>query len=134
METKQVVAALAALAQDTRLAIFRRLVQAGMKGVSVGDIGAQVSAAPATLSFHLKEMVHAGLIDSRQEGRFIFYFANYARMNELLSYLTDNCCADDNTDCGPACNTECAPTRPAKPAKAKPASRPRLTKRRASAR
>jgi ArsR family transcriptional regulator len=134
MEMKQVLAALAALAQETRLSLFRLLVQAGPRGVSVGEIGASVACAPATLSFHLKEMVHAGLIEARQQGRFIFYSANYARMNELLSYLTENCCAGDGADCAPACTTECAPTRPAKPAKAKPTSRPRLTKRRARAR
>lgn len=134
METKHVIAALAALAQETRLAIFRLLVEAGPTGVSAGEIGAAVPSAPATLSFHLKEMTHAGLIQARQDGRFIFYSANYAQMNELLEYLTENCCARDGVDCDPACKTECTPTRSAKQAKAKPASRPRLSKRRAVAR
>lgn len=94
MESKQVIAALGALAQETRLAIFRLLVEAGPRGVSVGRIGAAVAASPATLSFHLKELAHAGLIEPRQEGRFVYYAASYARMNELLAFLTRNCCGD----------------------------------------
>ena len=94
METKQAVTTLAALAQDTRLAIFRRLVQAGPAGMPAGEIGASVKAAPATLSFHLKELTHAGLIQPRQEGRFVFYSANYSRMGQLLGFLTENCCVD----------------------------------------
>ena len=128
METKQVVAALSALAQVTRLAIFRQLVQAGPKGVSVGEIGASVKAAPATLSFHLKEMTHAGLIEARQDGRYIYYSANYARMNELLGFLTENCCAGDAAACAPDCaTTTCAPTRPARKAKAKATTKRRVS-------
>ena len=98
MESKNVIAALAALAQESRLAIFRLLVQAGPQGISVGRIGEQLArldaaTAPATLSFHLKELSHAGLIESRQEGRFIFYSANYMAMNALMAFLTENCCA-----------------------------------------
>jgi ArsR family transcriptional regulator len=98
METKQVIAALAALAQESRLAAYRLLVEAGRTGLSVGEIGAALKVAPATLSFHLKELSNAGLIDSRQEGRYVYYFAHYPRMNALLGYLTENCCARD--DCG----------------------------------
>lgn len=93
--------ALAALAQETRLAVFRRLVQAGPTGLPAGEIGAGVKAAPATLSFHLKELAHAGLIESRQEGRFVFYRANYSRMGQLLGFLTENCCVDDSVTCAP---------------------------------
>ena len=110
METSQAVAALGALAQESRLAIYRLLVEAGPTGLSVGEIGAAVRAAPATLSFHLKELFHAGLVLSRQEGRFVFYSANYAAMNGLLGFLSENCCARDGTGCGPSC----APKRPAR--------------------
>ena len=101
MESTSAVTALAALAQETRLAIYRLLVEAGPAGMSVGEIGAAVKAAPATLSFHLKELVNASLAASRQDGRYIFYSANYAQMNALVGFLTDNCCARDG--CRPAC-------------------------------
>jgi ArsR family transcriptional regulator len=111
MEIKTAVTALGALAQDSRLSIFRALVQAGPSGLSVGDIGASLNVAPATLSFHLKELVHAGLIASRQEGRFIFYAANYARMDELLGFMTENCCAKDGAACLPSAKAKCAPAK-----------------------
>ena len=101
MESKTAIAALAALAQETRLAIHRLLVEAGPTGLSVGEIGAAVPTAPATLSFHLKELANAGLVLARQEGRYIFYSANYERMNTLLAFLTENCCARDG--CAPSC-------------------------------
>jgi ArsR family transcriptional regulator, arsenate/arsenite/antimonite-responsive transcriptional repressor len=103
METKSVIASLAALAQETRLAVYRLLVEAGPTGMSVGEIGAGVKSTPATLSFHLKELTHAGLISSRQDGRYVFYSANYQRMNDLLGFLGQNCCARDGLDCAPSC-------------------------------
>lgn len=103
MDAANAVTALAALAQESRLLIFRLLVEAGHTGLSVGEIGAPLHIAPATLSFHLKELVHADLIESRQAGRFIYYSANYKEMNALLGYLTENCCAADRGDCGPSC-------------------------------
>ena len=101
MESSQAVTALAALAQETRLAIFRLLVEAGPTGLAVGEIGASVKAAPATLSFHLKELANAGLLSSRQDGRYIFYSANYDHMTTLIGFLTENCCARDG--CRPGC-------------------------------
>src|SRR5258708_18331737 len=92
MESKTAVASLAALAQDARLAIFRLLVQKGPEGLCVGDIAAKFDIAPATLSFHLKELTNAGLLVSRQEGRFIYYAPDFEKMNALVSYLMENCC------------------------------------------
>jgi ArsR family transcriptional regulator len=103
MESTQAVTALAALAQESRLRIYRLLVEAGPTGLAVGEIGAALEVAPATLSFHLKELFHAGLVATRQEGRFIYYSASYGRMNALLAYLTENCCARDGVNCGPSC-------------------------------
>ena len=103
MDTRQAVASLAALAQDSRLRVYRLLVEAGPTGLAVGEIGASLKVAPATLSFHLKELSHAGLVKARQEGRFIYYSANYDRMNRLLGYLTENCCARDGVSCGVGC-------------------------------
>ena len=88
METKEAVFALAALAQETRLSIFRLLVQVGPEGIPVGRIGEELEVAPATLSFHLKELYHAGLISSRQESRFIYYTANFERMAAIMAFLT----------------------------------------------
>lgn len=95
MEMNHAVRALAALAQPTRLAIFRSLVEAGPTGLAAGEIAAAVGASPTNLSFHLKELAHAGLVRSKQEGRFVFYSANYADMNQLIAFLTENCCARD---------------------------------------
>lgn len=92
MDTKEAVTALAALAQPTRLSVFRLLVEAGPQGLPAGRIGESLGIAPATLSFHLKELSHADLVDARTEGRFIFYAANFAVMNGLVQFLTDNCC------------------------------------------
>lgn len=110
MDTSRAVTALAALAQESRLAIYRLLVEAGPTGLSVGEIGASIDAAPATLSFHLKELHRSGLVQSRQDGRYVFYAANYAAMNGLLGFLSENCCARDGTRCGPSCS----PKRPAR--------------------
>ncbi len=130
MEAKLVVAALGALAQGTRLEIFRRLVVAGAAGLSVGQIAEHLDVAPATMSFHLKELLHANLILARQEGRYIFYCANYPTMNELLSFLTENCCAGDGTTrTKPACSSDAtgrATSRGKRPAAGKGAAAKRL--------
>lgn len=117
MESRSAVQSLAALAQETRLAVYRLLVQQGPSGMAAGEIAAQLNLAPATLSFHLKELAHAGLVRARQAGRFIFYAADFEAMNALLAFLTDNCCA---ADCGPSCAPAktCAPSTKAGTAKA----------------
>jgi ArsR family transcriptional regulator, arsenate/arsenite/antimonite-responsive transcriptional repressor len=92
MITVNAVAALAALAQETRLALFRLLVATGPEGLAAGEIGAQLGIPANTLSFHLKTLSQAGLLVARQEGRFIFYAANYAVMDDLIAFLTQNCC------------------------------------------
>lgn len=102
MESTDAIKALAALAQETRLSIFRVLIEAGPTGLAAGEIAAAVGASPTNLSFHLKELANAGLARSRQDGRYVFYSANHAHMNALVAYLTENCCA---RDCGP-CSTE----------------------------
>jgi DNA-binding transcriptional ArsR family regulator len=98
---------LAALAQESRLAVYRMLVQQGPSGMAAGEIAATLGIAPATLSFHLKELSHAGLVKSLQQGRFVFYSADFDSMNGLLAFLTENCCA---ADCGPSCGpANCQP-------------------------
>jgi DNA-binding transcriptional ArsR family regulator len=83
---------IAALGHETRLAIFRLLVQAGAEGVNAGLIGEKLDIPPPTLSFHLAHLTRVGLIKGRQESRFIYYAADYGTMNGLLGYLTENCC------------------------------------------
>ncbi len=92
METTEVVMALAALAQETRLAVYRLLVQAGPAGLPAGEIAGRLAVPPATASFHLSQLTHAGLLQSRSQGRFIIYSVNFECMNDLLGFLTENCC------------------------------------------
>jgi DNA-binding transcriptional ArsR family regulator len=100
---KAALNALTGLAQETRLAIFRLLVEQGPEGLAAGAIAERLGLANATLSFHLKELAHAGLVTPHQAGRFIYYSANYATMNGLVAYLTENCCR------GATCDIACAP-------------------------
>lgn len=100
MEIREVIAALAALAQLTRLKVYRLLVEAGPQGLSAGRIGEALAIAPATLSFHLAHLARAGLVKARQEGRFIFYAADFQNMDALVGYLTENCCG--GRSCAPA--------------------------------
>lgn len=99
METKAAVEALAALAQETRLSIFRLLVVAGPEGLAAGRIGEALEVPAATLSFHLKELSRASLIASRQDGRFIYYSADFEHMAALMSFLTQNCCNGMPQEC-----------------------------------
>ena len=107
METNETIAALAALAHESRLAVFRALVQTGPEGMPAGQIATLLDVAPSSLSFHLKELSRAQLVTSRQEGRFIYYCANFETMNGLLAYLTENCCGGN--PCSPA--SACSPSR-----------------------
>lgn len=113
METKAALSALTGLSHDTRLALFRLLVTAGPVGVAAGELGAQLDLAPATLSFHLKELRHAGLITQRRDGRTIYYAADYTSMNGLIAYLTENCC--QNAACAPAALPSGKPVKRARP-------------------
>ncbi|MGA8051737.1 MAG: metalloregulator ArsR/SmtB family transcription factor, partial [Burkholderiales bacterium] len=99
METRQVIDALGALAHDTRLAVYRMLVEAGPAGLPAGEIGARLGLPPATASFHLAQLSRAGLLASRSQGRFVIYSADFGRMNALLGFLTDNCCG--GASCAP---------------------------------
>ena len=92
MELVTAVESLGALAQESRLRVFRLLVEAGPDGVAASDIAEAVGIPPNTLSFHVKTLRGAGLVSARQDGRYVYYSANYAQMTELLQYLTESCC------------------------------------------
>ncbi len=101
METKDAVTALAALAQESRLQVYRLLVQAGPAGLAAGKISESTGIPPSSLSFHLKELSHARLVNTRQDGRFVIYGAEFATMHALLEFLTANCCGGHS--CNPVC-------------------------------
>jgi DNA-binding transcriptional ArsR family regulator len=103
MESNHVVTALAALAQSTRLDVYRLLVQAGSAGQTAGAIAERLDVAAPTLSFHLKELANAGLVTSESQGRYVIYRANYAAMNGLLAFLTANCCGNECADGSAVC-------------------------------
>lgn len=96
METEQAVDKLAALAQATRLRIFRLLVEAGAAGINASAIAESLELAPATLSFHVAQLARAGLVEARQESRFIFYSVNFGAIDDLIAYLVQNCCQGDS--------------------------------------
>jgi ArsR family transcriptional regulator, arsenate/arsenite/antimonite-responsive transcriptional repressor len=100
---KAAIVALGALAQETRLDLFRLLVTIGPAGLPAGVIAARLGVLPASLSFHLAQLVHAGLITQRRLGRRLIYSAEYGAMNDLLAYLTENCCSR-GASCAPLCN------------------------------
>ncbi len=105
MNNATAVEALAALAQDSRLAVYRILVQAGPDGLAAGVLAERVGVPPNTLSFHLKTLGHARLVATRHSGRFVYYSANYDAMNALIAFLGDNCCG------GRPCAPVVAPSR-----------------------
>ena len=116
METSNAVAALAALAQDNRLDIFRLLVQAGPAGLAAGQVAEALDLAPNTLTFHFDRLRVAGLVTVRRDGRSMIYAARYETMNGLLAFLTDNCCQGMPEACAPV---QCKPAKPAKPTRKK---------------
>ncbi len=101
MEKTDAVAALAALAQDNRLEVFRLLVQAGPDGMPAGEVAAALKLAPNTLTFHFDRLRGAALVSVRREGRSMIYAARYETMNALLGYLTENCCRGAQQTCAP---------------------------------
>jgi DNA-binding transcriptional ArsR family regulator len=99
MKTREAVGALSALAQETRLEIFRLLVRKGQAGMAAGELSDHFATPPATMSFHLKELSSVGLIIARRESRSIIYSANYDQMQILLGFLLENCCVDNGGKC-----------------------------------
>jgi len=120
VETSKAVSALGALAHDTRLEIFRLLVQSGPEGMPAGAIAEKLRLPAPTLSFHLNQLKQAGLIGFRRNSRFLIYTADYAAMTGLLAYLTENCCQGQPSACGIA---SCAPSSPPKRIRTRPARR-----------
>ncbi|MGA7265296.1 MAG: metalloregulator ArsR/SmtB family transcription factor [Stellaceae bacterium] len=102
MDQKRAIAALGALAQETRIELFRLLVTCGPEGLPAGVIAEKLGVMPSSLSFHLQQLVHAGLITQRRLSRQLIYSAEYGTMNELMAYLTENCCG--RGACVPVCN------------------------------
>src|ERR1700677_1882821 len=113
MKKSIVIGALGALAQEPRLDIFRILVQKGPEGLPAGEIGTRLGQPSPTMSFHLNQLRFAGLVTSRRQSRSIIYSANFKAMNDLLAYLTENCCGGRPELCAPSikpkCSSECAP-------------------------
>jgi ArsR family transcriptional regulator len=110
MEQKRAIAALGALAQETRLELFRLLVTCGPEGLPAGVIAERLGVLPSSLSFHLAQLTHAGLITQRRLSRQLIYSADYGAMNKLLAYLTENCCGK-TANCAPSCNPGAAFTK-----------------------
>ncbi len=112
MEKIDALTALSALSHETRLDIYRLLVEAGRDGLAAGAIAERIELAGPTLSFHLNHLKHAGLVECRRDGRSLIYSADYGEMNGLIAYLTDNCCQGDAAACAlPACVPAALPRR-----------------------
>ncbi len=109
MKSSEATTGLAALAQESRLALFRLLVRRGPEGYTPTQLADKLNVPGPTLSFHLKELQRAGLIEARRDGRFLFYSPNFARMQALMGFLTENCCSLADQDCGPACEPAAQP-------------------------
>lgn len=116
MKSEDALAALGALAQESRLATFRLLVKRGPQGYTPGELAEKLDVPAPTMSFHLKELQRAALIESKREGRFIYYSASFARMRGLIGFLTDKCCSLSDVECDSSC------TPAAQPIKRRPAS------------
>ena len=112
MEKSDIIEALGALAQESRLDIFRLLVRAGEDGIPAGRIGEHLGLPSPTLSFHLNQLRHAGLVVPRREGRSIIYAADFEAMNGLMEFLTENCCRGDAAACVPICDPGTATVKP----------------------
>ncbi|RPH67270.1 MAG: ArsR family transcriptional regulator [Myxococcaceae bacterium] len=121
MTTSEALAGLGSLAQETRLAVFRLLVQEGPEGLAAGAIAEALGVPASSLSFHLHQLMHAGLVTQERRSRQLIYAASYERMNALVSYLTENCCG--GASCAPAGTVQCAT--PGRPVKARAAARGR---------
>lgn len=109
MKTREVLDALGALASEARLAVFRLLIRRGPEGYTPSELASQLDIPAPTLSFHLRELSRAGLINARREGRNLYYSPNLSRMKGVVSYLTDNCCSLASDACGPDCRPLVAP-------------------------
>jgi ArsR family transcriptional regulator, arsenate/arsenite/antimonite-responsive transcriptional repressor len=103
MKAQQAISALGALASEARLAVYRLLVRRGPEGYIPSELAEKLELPSPTLSFHLKGLVQAGLVTARRDGRNLYYSSNFARMKQLIGYLTENCCSLAEADCGPEC-------------------------------
>lgn len=119
MKANDAIGALSALASEARLAVFRLLVRRGPEGYTPSDLTRRLGVPAPTLSFHLRELVNAGLVTSRREGRNLFYSPNLERMNALVTFLTENCCALADEACGPNCKPIAASDQAGLPARQK---------------
>lgn len=100
-----------ALAQESRLASYRLLVKCGPQGYTPGELIQRIDIPAPTMSFHLHELVRAGLVESRREGRFLYYSAAFARMRSLIDFLTDKCCSLSDVECDSACVPAASPVK-----------------------